>query len=86
MTTDSNPAAIAALTDEIKNLRQENQALRAVAEHLAAESRTLRLWLRNDASKLSHWQDCAEQLAAVLQSQNPDNHALHHYQNLKKKP
>lgn len=86
MTTDSNPAAIDALISELRHLRKENDALRASIEHLTTEARTLRLWLRDDAAKLSRWQDCAEQLAAVLQTQNPDNTALAHYQKLKSQP
>lgn len=86
MTTDSNPAAIDALVSELRHLRNENDTLRASVEHLTTEARTLRLWLRDDAAKLSRWQDCAEQLAAVLQTQNPDNTALAYYQQLKNQP
>ena len=66
MTTDSNPAALAQITEQLAALRSENRALRAALEHQQAEARILQLWHRDDARQITQLEDLADQLAALL--------------------
>ena len=66
MTTDSNPAAVAVIAEQLAVLRAENRVLRDALEHHQSEARILRLWHRDDARQLTQLEDLADQLAALL--------------------
>jgi len=68
MTTDSNPAAVAQLREQVRTLE-------AALEHQTAETRTLRFWIRQDQRTIAQFEDLADQLRALLQTHGhtPEN-------------
>lgn len=49
-----------------RDLRKENRALLDNIDHLMAEARTLRQWIRDDAQRIAQLEDIADRMGALL--------------------